>query len=210
MAHALCDNLRLLMFEKNLKAIDLSKITKVPQATIHRMLTGESKNPQKHSLIPIADFFSVSTEQLLGGKIIPWLDSAKNSEIKVLPVLSVEDLFFKKEKLSSYVTSESTSFSAVELGASDKCFAVKLEDRSMEPLFPEGTIIIVDPEKSLKDGCYAVIRASSSNEVLFRQVLVDEISFLKPLNPDIENFKIRRLNEADECCGILVQAKINY
>ena len=55
-----------LMSEKGIKSAELARKTGIGQPVIYRMMTGTTENPQVLSLKPIADFFGVSLDQLLG------------------------------------------------------------------------------------------------------------------------------------------------
>lgn len=57
-----------LMTEKGIKSSELARKTGVGQPVIYRIMTGVTDNPQIHTLMPIADFFKVSIDQLLGIK----------------------------------------------------------------------------------------------------------------------------------------------
>jgi transcriptional regulator with XRE-family HTH domain len=50
----------------SLTASELSRKTGIAQPVIYRLVTGGTENPQILTLKPIADFFKVSIEQLLG------------------------------------------------------------------------------------------------------------------------------------------------
>jgi len=57
-------NLDVLMRRENTNPTKLEKETKVPQPTIHRILSGESKDPRTGTLQPLADYFGVSVSDL--------------------------------------------------------------------------------------------------------------------------------------------------
>ena len=60
-------------------------------------------------------------------------------------------------------------------------FALRVLGDSMLPEFPEGAIIIIDPEGKVADGCY--VMAELDNEYIFRQLrIVDKQYYLQPLN----------------------------
>lgn len=60
-------------------------------------------------------------------------------------------------------------------------FALRVLGDSMLPEFPDGAIIIIDPEALVYDGCY--VMAEVDNEYIFRQLrIVDERYYLVPLN----------------------------
>jgi SOS-response transcriptional repressor LexA len=205
MTAALCENLRILLFQKNIKAADLSKFTKVPQATIHRMLSGESKNPHKSSLMPIANFFSVTVDQLLAGRAAALSKLSSDSDENQVPVFSLDSL--GQEMKEAYMKTE---FTCSEESQQSSIFATVTEDDSMVPLFPPGTTIILDSDKAIENGCYAVIK-TKSNQVVFRQVIGSGGDFyLKPLSSDMAKHGIMRFEKQDEVCGVLVQAKLNF
>ncbi len=203
MTETLCENLRMLMFQENIKAVDLSKITSIPQATIHRMLSGESRSPHKSSLTPIANFFSVTVEQLLGESSLSLMNKIRGEAD--VPVFFMRDFMLEKPNAHDF-----TSFSTVDSQLRQRCVATTVEDDSMLPLFTPGTTIIIDPDRAIENGCYAVIKLDSDS-VALRQVIYDgNDRFLKPLNPDITKYGIKRFSDAGICYGILVQAKLNF
>jgi SOS-response transcriptional repressor LexA len=61
---AIKDTLRRLMDDRQITGYALSEYTKVPQPTIHRILTGESRDPKTQTLEPIAAFFGLTVSQL--------------------------------------------------------------------------------------------------------------------------------------------------
>lgn len=66
-------------------------------------------------------------------------------------------------------------------------FALRLHGDSMDSpagvSFPDGSIIIIDPEHTPYHGCYIVAQLPDSHELLFRQLSIEGTHyFLKPLN----------------------------
>jgi transcriptional regulator with XRE-family HTH domain len=55
-----------LMSEKGINSADLARKTGVGQPVVYRLMTGATENPQVLTLKPIADFFGVSLDQILG------------------------------------------------------------------------------------------------------------------------------------------------
>jgi SOS-response transcriptional repressor LexA len=76
------------------------------------------------------------------------------------------------------------------------------------PSFPEGTVIILDPEREAAPGKYVVVRQKGDSEVTFKQLVRDGGRFyLKPLNP---RYPILEMNEDAVICGVLVQAVMDF
>ena len=68
-------------------------------------------------------------------------------------------------------------------------YALRVLGDSMEPEFPDGCVIIVDPGHAPRDGSYVVVEYAG--DVFFRQLVIDgERRFLKPLNPKYGAFEL--------------------
>src|SRR5690242_4678087 len=63
-----------LMADKKIRVAELARCINLPQPTVHRIATGSCEHPHLSSLKPIANFFSITIEQLKGHEPIPWLD----------------------------------------------------------------------------------------------------------------------------------------
>jgi len=88
---------------------------------------------------------------------------------------------------------------------STRSFILRVRGDSMVaesgPSFPEGSLIIVDPEKEAKHGSYVVVRLDSSKEVTFKQLVIDGgTTYLKPLNT---RYPIIEIDESAQVCGVV-------
>ena len=209
----LSDILNRLMFEKKIRATELARELDLPQPTIHRMVTGKSPNPHRSSLEPIAKYFNVTVEQLKGELPLPenlWTESLlpakKNLTIQV-PIIAWDLL----PPFCIPTNIKDDKFVACSPDINPDCFAIYMNDSSMEPQFEMGTTLILDPHKALKDRCFALVLMHETKAITFRQVLIDaEYKYLKPLNPDLSAFQMRILDNNDKVLGVLIEARRNY
>lgn len=68
-------------------------------------------------------------------------------------------------------------------------YALRVLGDSMEPEFPEGCIVIVDPGHAPRDGSWVIVEFAG--DVFFRQMIFDgERRLLKPLNPKYGAFEL--------------------
>lgn len=68
-------------------------------------------------------------------------------------------------------------------------YALRVVGDSMEPEFPDGCVIIVDPGYVPRDGSYVIVEFAG--DVFFRQLVFDgERRFLEPLNPKYGRFEL--------------------
>lgn len=91
---------------------------------------------------------------------------------------------------------------------SPRSFALRVTGDSMEPLFPEGSIIAVDPERQAKHKSYVVVRQNGNFEVTFKQLVIDGgRSYLKPVNP---RYPIMDLGPDAVICGVVRQMLLDF
>jgi SOS-response transcriptional repressor LexA len=80
-------------------------------------------------------------------------------------------------------------------------FALRVKGDSMEPDFPEGIIIIVEPEMDFQPGDFVIAR--TGDEAVFKQIVKDGSDwYLKPLNP---RYPIKPLGNA-QIIGVVREA----
>jgi len=85
--------------------------------------------------------------------------------------------------------------------ASGELYALQVKGESMEPEFPDGNVIIIDPTGVLRDGSYVI--AVLDNEYVFRQYRRHEgRHFLGILKDDSETIEI---SGTDVIKGIIIQ-----
>jgi SOS-response transcriptional repressor LexA len=202
--------LKKLLFDNNMKASDLAREVNLPPPTIHRLVTGKSTRPYKSSLEPIADYFSLNVEQLVGEEPIQGIakqdendkspSSASIQQVSLIPWNDLNNISTDMDK-----PYEKLPF----LGRiSNNGFATIINDSSMEPIFARGSLLIFDPEITPKDRNYVLVQLQDSNLFVFRQLLIDmDHKYLKPLNPDLNAFKMRLLNKEDKTIGVLIEAR---
>lgn len=80
-------------------------------------------------------------------------------------------------------------------------FALKVHGDSMEPIFPDGCIIIVDPSREPRHGSYVIVRLERDAEVTFKQLVIDgPMRYLKPLNP---RYPLMEIDHEAVICGVI-------
>lgn len=91
-------------------------------------------------------------------------------------------------------------------------FALRVKGQSMEnprgkPTYPEGSIIIVDPDRAIFNGAPVIVRLDKSQEVTFKIYEEDAgRKLLKPLNPQYPTIHIE---DSATIVGVVVQTIIN-
>lgn len=199
------------MAELHITESELARRTGVGQPVVHRIASGETDNPKVGTLSPIANFFAISISQLIGDEPLPQnrLPGTYNPDAQgwcQVPLLDWEQV--AEWPQISNPSNKPTRSISVDLNLGENAYALTVKDTTMEPRFPENTIIIVDPTLQPTDRDYAVVRVDGQKFPTFKQILIDgEATYLKPLNPD---FKALLLDKGYKFLGVVVQARVDF
>ena len=90
---------------------------------------------------------------------------------------------------------------STDCGAAEP-FALRVLGDSMEPEFPDGCIIVIDPSGVVEDGSYVIAETEKDNFIFRRIIFNDRRYLLTPLNSGYESMEITSL---DVIRGVIVQ-----
>ena len=86
-------------------------------------------------------------------------------------------------------------------------YALRVTGDSMEPKFPSGSIIIVEPEEEPLPGKYVIVRQNGDSEATFKQLVQDGGTLLlKPLN---DRYPIMTLRADAVFCGVVKRVEMD-
>ena len=198
--------LRQLMFKQNITATELARRAKLPQQTLQRIISGNTQNPHRASLQSLANYFKLSAAQLKGLEPIPYLtDTIAASSWVPIPLIAWQDI----PQHTSLREHHSTVLTNANID--EHAFATLMNDASMSPLFPQGSTLIVDPDKPIKDRCYVIAQLHASQDIVFRWLLSDGQEFyIKAISPDFADCALTKMQEQDKIHGVLVQTQCYY
>lgn len=210
MTKKLSEILNRLMFERHIRTAELARRANLPQPTVQRIVSGVTTNPHRASLQPIAEFFSVTVEQLIGREPIPWLESMSHQAagwMKV-PLLAWN-------QVSTWLAGNGEVINPglvfTDAKISDTAYALRMQDYSMLPIFPVGTLLILDPNKEPRDHSYVTVELSGHGEVIFRQLLIDgHKHYLKAISADFKHVTMEQISPQHKLVGTLVQARYDF
>ncbi len=207
---ALSHNLKRLMAYKNLNESELARSTGVAQPVIHRIAAGKTDNPKVASLSPLANYFCVSVDQLIGLQPLPpyLTEDKKLQPINICSYVPLLDW----QQIDTWLTQPKPAPTnrkvITDVRVDPSSYALSVQDTTMRPRFPEGTIIIVDPTLQPGDRDFAIIKTAHDVIPTFKQVLYDSSRvYLKGLNPDFQGTYFDNTN--NRFLGVIVQAKMN-
>lgn len=202
-------NLKQLMrVHENLSVSDLARETRIPQPTLHHILSGATKKPRKQLLDTLANFFSVSTDQLLTKGNLPNIipETVKeNLKISTVPIIKWEHLKNWPKDIKG------CKEILLDRKVSQNSFAVSIEDNTLEPNFPNGSLLIFDFTSDYTDRDFVIAHMSDSDSILFNRVFIDELDrYLKHNTQDGDVQLIKISPFKDRVIGKLIEVRIQY
>ncbi len=205
--------LKRLMFHRGIRTTELARRIGLKQPTVHRIVEGVSPTPHQSSLVPLAEFFGITVEQLRGEEPLPWTlyDTwgLHGQDMAPVPVITWEDAVSWPQNPNQDQARHEPIL--MPRPVNENVFALVMEDSSMSPQFPKGTVLVIDPKKSYKDRSYVLIKMKDHTRAVFRQLLLDARQYyLKCLSPDLDGVRAEPLSEETQICGTLIQARLNY
>lgn len=91
---------------------------------------------------------------------------------------------------------------------SAEAFSLRVEGDSMEPEFPHGCIIFVEPRTEALNGDFVVVTLDDTHRATFKELVVDgPARYLKPLNP---RYPILPLTPQARVCGVVREMRKAY
>lgn len=202
------------MFKKNVNTSQLAREVNLHQQTVQRIVSGCSSNPHEKTLQPIADYFEISVEQLKGKKPLPesFTDisfsktpKCKAKHIPIIPWNDVENYLNDPENYQA----EKHTFADQDMPC--ESFAVISQDFSMEPHFPKGSLLILNPNFAIQDSCFVLTKIAESKSTVFRKLLLDgEYKYLRPTSPDLKSFPPYLLSNEDRVLGGMIEVRKKY
>jgi SOS-response transcriptional repressor LexA len=158
----------------------------------------------------------VTVSQLIGEDPLPndqaqLSGSTKSRGWNRVPLISWKDAVKWPELQPQQQSATDMTYVSTDAQVSKLAYSLVIKGRAMEPLFPEGTTIIVEPKRKPNNRDFVVVQMPGEEEARLKQVIVDgNEQYLKSLNPALEEVKIMRLSEAGQFLGVMAQAKVDF
>jgi len=185
----------------NLSVSDLARLTNIPQPTLHHLITGATRRPRPKLLKTLADFFSITTEELIDAK-------RKNQPVPMLQWHELKDL----QNLNSLNIKDHTRTKVLtELSVSQNAFALIAKDNMMEPLFSDGCILIFDPVRNSQDRNFVLVYLNDMQDYFVKRLFIENKSQYISLSDEIgKPAELYKLTTQDQVLATLVEAKMQF
>lgn len=197
-------NILKLMKAKNISESRLAEELGVSVMTIRRVITGETEDPRISTLSLIADYFKVNVDSILEKNDMP-TDLLQKNKPFFIPIFDWETPVKIYELLPVDLSSWKDWYPLINsesLQLDQAAFALKTK-RSMQPRFPEGTIIIINPNITPIDGDTVIVISKSNKNISLRDLIMDAPKWI--LQPVVENSEIIYFDQNEyDILGVVV------
>lgn len=206
MIEKLSNNLNILMAEAHISADELGRRTGLPASTIKKIRNNDNPNPTLTSLLPLAQYFSITLSQLVGDEPltatrIKGAYQTTSEMIQHIPLISWEEAILwptTKEIMRHFVTTEHTY--------GKNAYALIVEEEDWENL-AKGTALLVDPSLKPEHRDFVIVHKDGQSTPTLKQVLYDEGQiYLKPV---IHGYNITMLTPEHKLLGVIVEYKMH-
>jgi SOS-response transcriptional repressor LexA len=205
----LADRVKQRMDDLEITQEQLGRMTGMSQTAIYKITVGETKEPRK--ILLLAQALKCQPEWLSQGigaapksKELVSFESQPQSNIspapdfvRNVPLISWVSAGMWCEAVDNYAPGDAEDWLPCITQCSKHSYALRVQGDSMTnpyptgKSYPEGTIIYVDPEKPITNGCRVIAKLPNSNEATFKQYVEDGGKrYLKPLNPQYPMIEI--------------------
>lgn len=199
---SLIKNLRQLALSKKISDAELCRQTKIPPATLNKILSGKTTDPRISTLQILANYFDVSLDALLHDTPV------SGQKTQSIPIISWGDCIKEKKFLEELSPSNWVNWLTIEYCGPNNIYGLTSKP-SMEPRFPKGTIFIVNAETKLRDGDFVVVKYKDAKEATLRKLSMDGPDILLlPVGP---NASPERLSSSMSIIGVVIESRfIHY
>lgn len=202
----IADTLSMLMGDMSESA--LARAVNLPKATIHRVLSGSTPDPRAGTLLPIAQYFNITIEQLMGISQLP-----SDSPLEIVDSVNAIDMpFISFDKLRSWSIGsyepdkfyKITSFGNNPID--NNCFITQINSDEMAPLFSNKTFLIVRKKTIIRNDDIVIIFNPADDQVLIRKyVQLKGDDYLISSN---QLYNIIEYNNEFQLIGIVIEGRI--
>ncbi len=203
----LAKNLKVLLEKNNATPSQLSNSCGIDLPRISRMMTGKTANPNVNSLQPIAEFFDVTIDQLIGTS--PLQIDASYGIVVPINRLLVPIIEWKHTPYWLEVKDHFNPKQTIDARSNTSCdaYALSINDTRFEPRFSEGSVIIVDPNLQPNNRDHIITEDKNNSQISIVQVIIENNkTFLKSVG---KKFKMKEIKEKLTNFGVITELHIN-
>jgi transcriptional regulator with XRE-family HTH domain len=195
-----------LMTEANIDESKLAKACNISLASLSRIKNNPDSNPTISTLRPVADFFNISIDQLLGYSPI----DKRNTHFKQIAVIQNNDVF-------SWIDNKTTKnpiqqWLVYNFDTSDNTFAINHKLNTNNNIFND-CLLIIDPKKQLAHQDITFIYNKKIGQFFIRKISIDDQDkiFLSPIEPGFSDYiALEDCSINIQIIGVVIETRLQY
>ncbi|MFZ0219080.1 MAG: helix-turn-helix domain-containing protein [Candidatus Aquirickettsiella sp.] len=199
--HTLNNTLEYLIEKWEININHLHKHTGIPLSTLKRLRLNKENNPTLASLTPIANYFSISLDQLIGREAL----QKKNKHPTGLTV----PLLHWKNVLNTPKNRFQLAFSSLiirDIILNETSFELMIKDNMDN--FLAGSLLVIDPSLRGRNRDFIIVyKNGMCKPQLMQKIIYENKVYLKNLSAESEIIKLTGLYKI---LGIIIQIIMNY
>lgn len=209
-ASMLAQNLGILLKEHGINESELSRRTNIQQPVLNRIRNGETLSPNLEILMTLANYFTISIDQLIGYAHLPENTAGchTNSHFgwNEVPVLSWKDCGTysanpKDCKAIDYICID------IDLKGRN-IFALVVDNNRSMPSFKQGSYLIFEIDSTIKDGDYFLMQTDKKSAPALREAMFDgDNLYAANINRSIEEYQ---QIEPSQVLAVLIQYRYDF
>lgn len=187
--------------ESGLSVKDVAERVDHSEQAVYQWEAGANIKPENVS--KLAKIFRVPQSYIYDGNSVSGVRLLGKSRDNDYPKISLDRIRGVPFDTVMAELHEAEEFVAAHFPTGDTSLAFELVDDSNSPTFGSGDVIIVDPARSARPGCY-VLAQIDENEYIFRRYRQHDFGFsLVPDNPDWPTLNSEKSDI--RLCGVMTQ-----
>lgn len=193
MFEKLSDNLNFLMAKARINASELARKTDLPASTINKIRNRDNSNPTLLTLIPLANYFSMTVSQLVGDESLSGISLCARR----LPLITWEEAV-------SWPNIDKENFSLLDIQNKygENAYALKVEEEGWEG-FARDSFLIIDPIVPAEHRDFVIVHKIGQKNSSLKQILYDEgQSYLKPV---MTGYKLTECTDQHKILGVVME-----
>lgn len=198
-------NLHRLMQHSGISEAELARRSNIPQPTLHKILSGKTDDPRASTLKALANAFDVSIDELLSS-VTTFRHINTASKTQSIAIISWNECIGAAHFIAN-LTSTNWDHWIVSESLSQQAYGLATK-ASMEPHFPKGTILIIDPDMTAEDGDTIVVLYPNTQEATLRKLSIDgPEKLLLPLNA---NSSASHFEKDIKILGVVIKSVFSF
>lgn len=201
--HTLNNTLEYLIKKWGINIHQLHEHTGIPLSTLKRLRLNKENNPTLASLAPIANYFSISLDQLTGRVALP---KNNNKQINglIIPLIHWKDILnFPKNR-------NHLAFSSLlirDITLNENSFALVIKDNNTNN-FLAGSLLVIDPSLRGRNRDFVIVyKEGGMKPQLMQKIIYKNKTYLKNLSTEPE---IIEFSDLYKIIGVVIQIRMNY